>query len=144
MKTNGLLYTMYAMDTSDEMDKIEELRDLIFWFGLHTEYIGITKLIGTLHDLQLEFNEDLEDDMQFDSVEEAETYFMQRVAKYAGIKVKQAREQYTFEDEWATWEWMKSDLDKWAELQVSKMMHLHEMFKRRKEKENAKCKTQAS
>ena len=59
MKTNGLLYTMYAMDTSDEMDKIEELRDLIFWFGLHTEYIGITKLIGTLHDLQLEFNEGL-------------------------------------------------------------------------------------
>lgn len=144
MKTNGLLYTIYAMDASDEMDKIEELRDLIFWFGLHAEYIDITKLIGTLKDLNLEYNEDLEDDMHFDSVEEAETYFMKRVAKYAGIKLKDAREQYTFEVEWYTWKWMKADLDKWAELQVSKMMHLSEMFKRRKEKENAKRKTQTN
>ena len=100
MKTNGLLYALYELDTQDEMDKIEEFRDLIFWFGLQGDYSSMKQLVSVLHDLQCEYNEDLEDDMYFETIEEAESYFLQRVAKHAGIKVKQAAQNYTFEGDW--------------------------------------------
>ena len=144
MKTNGLMYAIYAMDTEDEMDKVEEFRELIFWFGLQGEYSCMKQLVSVLHDLQCEYNEYLEDDMYFESDKEAESYFLHRVSKHAGIKVEQAAKDYTFEADWATWEWMKKDLDKWAELIVSKDMHLEAEFKRLKEAHDAKRKTQTN